>query len=198
MWSYKTPGIPDDAFERSEGVPITKEEVRALQISKSRLRPGDTVHDIGCGSGSFTVEAALQVGASGSIHAIDSDPRAIELTRRNLARFGVENATVILGDAREKVSGLPEADAVFIGGTCGHAAEIMGLCGQKLKDGGRIVVGTILVETLAAVLGAVEVGGFSDVDVAQVAIAKGRKTPTGTMMLARNTITVVSASKGRA
>ena len=61
MWKTKTPGIPDEFFERDEKVPITKEEVRVVQISKGRLKPGMIVYDIGCGSGSMSVEAALQV-----------------------------------------------------------------------------------------------------------------------------------------
>ena len=40
MWNYKTPGIPDEHFERAEKVPITKEEVRTIQLSKARLKPG--------------------------------------------------------------------------------------------------------------------------------------------------------------
>ena len=51
MWKSKTPGIPDEEFERTESVPITKEEIRAIQISKGRLSVGQTVLDIGCGSG---------------------------------------------------------------------------------------------------------------------------------------------------
>ena len=61
MWKFKTPGIPDEEFDRTESVPITKEEIRAIQISKARLVPGQTILDIGCGSGSITVEAGLQV-----------------------------------------------------------------------------------------------------------------------------------------
>jgi len=34
MWKTKTPGIPDELFERDEKVPITKEEVRVVQLSK--------------------------------------------------------------------------------------------------------------------------------------------------------------------
>ena len=71
MWNFKTPGIPDEEFERTEKVPITKEEVRTVQISKARLNPGQTVYDIGCGSGSISVEAALQIENSGKVIAID-------------------------------------------------------------------------------------------------------------------------------
>ena len=97
MWKSKTPGIPDDEFERIESVPITKEEVRSIQISKARLSPGQIVLDIGCGSGSISVEAGLQIESSGKIIGVDFDPTAIDLTRTNLKKFGVSNATLILG-----------------------------------------------------------------------------------------------------
>ncbi len=195
MWNYKTPGIPDKEFERTDEVPITKEEVRTLQISKARLRTGNLVYDVGCGSGSISVEAALQIESEGKIFAIDKDPNAIELTKKNLERFGINNVSVILGNAKEKISELPQADAIFIGGTGGDTKDIVELCQDKLKSGGRIVIGIILIETLYSVLKAIEKMKFSDVDITQVTISKSRKTTTGTMMLARNPVTIISATK---
>lgn len=195
MWKYKTPGIPDEEFERREDVPITKEEIRTLQISKARLCPGQTVYDIGCGSGSISVEAALQVESSGMVYAVDFDSKAVELTKKNLEKFGVSNVKIILGNAKEKISQLPEADAIFIGGTGGDTKEIIELCEDKLKSGGRIVIGTILIETLFSVLSSIDKLNFKSVDVTQVTISKSRKTSTGTMMLARNPVTVISATK---
>ena len=90
MWNTKTPGIPDAFFERDDGVPITKEEVRVVQISKARLKPGMIVYDIGCGSGSISVEAALQVEDSGHVHAVDNDAKAIELTKKILRNLELE------------------------------------------------------------------------------------------------------------
>ena len=84
MWKNKTPGIPDEEFERIDEVPITKEEIRVLQISKGRLCPGQTVYDIGCGSGSISVEASLQIESTGQVFAIDFDPKAVEITKKNL------------------------------------------------------------------------------------------------------------------
>jgi cobalt-precorrin-6B (C15)-methyltransferase len=195
MWKYSTPGIPDEFFERVEEVPITKEEVRAVQISKGRLSPGQIIYDVGCGSGSVSVEAALQVQQLGKVFAIDLDPNAVDLTKKNLAKFQISNVTVILGNAKEKISELPMADAIFIGGTGGDTADIVKLCESKLKQGGRIVIGTILIETLFAVLNVVEKLKFSSIDITQITISKSRKTSTGTMMLARNPVTIISASK---
>ncbi len=195
MWNYKTPGIPDEYFERTENVPITKEEVRTIQISKGRLKPGQTVYDIGCGSGSISIEAALQVESSGKVLAIDYDENAIELTKKNMYKFDLSNISVIHGNAKEKILELEEADAIFIGGTGGDTQEIVELSQNKLKSGGRIVIGTILIETLYSVLQILDKLQFESVDITQVTISKSRKTSTGTMMLARNPVTIVSATK---
>lgn len=195
MWQHKTPGIPDELFERVEDVPITKEEVRVIQISKARLSSGQTVYDVGCGSGSISIEAAHQVGSSGKVFSIDIDPNAVDLTKKNLEKFQISNVSVILGNAIQKIGELPIADTIFIGGTGGETAEIIKLCESKLKQGGRIVVGTILVETLYSVLNIIEKLSFSSVDIIQVTISKSKKTSTGTMFLARNPVTIISATK---
>ena len=195
MWDYKTPGIPDEEFERTEKVPITKEEVRTVQISKARLKPGQTVYDIGSGSGSISVEVALQVESSGKVIAIDYDQNAVDLTKKNLQKFDLSNVSVILGNAKEKISELEQADAIFVGGTGGDTKEIVELSEKKLKPGGRIVIGIILIETLYSVLQVMDSLQFKDVDITQVTISKSRKTTTGTMMLARNPVTIISATK---
>ena len=195
MWNFKTPGIPDEQFERTEKVPITKEEVRVIQISKARLRPGQLVYDIGCGSGSISVEAAIQVESTGKVLAIDYDENAIELTKKNIKKFGLSNVSLIYGNAKEKITELEPADAIFVGGTGKDTAEIVELCQDKLKAGGRIVIGTILIETLYTVLQVLDKLQFDSVDITQVTISKSRKTSTGTMMLARNPVTIISATK---
>ena len=195
MWNFKTPGIPDDYFERTENVPITKEEVRTIQISKARLCSGQTVYDIGCGSGSISIEAALQVGVDGKVIAIDYDNNAIELTKKNIKKFDVANVRVIYGNAKEVIPDLEEADAIFIGGTGGDTQYIVEQCQNKLKSGGRIVIGTILIETLYSILQILDKLDFNSVDITQVTISKNRKTSLGTMMLARNPVTIISATK---
>ncbi|MGA7042746.1 MAG: methyltransferase, partial [Nitrososphaeraceae archaeon] len=94
LWNYRTPGIPDELFERTEQVPITKEDVRALVLSKLRLKENSSAIDIGCGSGSITVELCLQT-KDNKVYAIDFEEKATELTRKNLLKFGLK-AEVIL------------------------------------------------------------------------------------------------------
>jgi cobalt-precorrin-6B (C15)-methyltransferase len=102
---------------------------------------------------------------------------------------------MIYGNAKEKILELEEADTIFIGGTGGDTKEIVELSENKLKSGGRIVIGIILIETLYSVLQILDKLQFESVDITQVTISKSRKTSTGTMMLARNPVTIISATK---
>ena len=192
MWEYRTPGVSDELFDRTEQVPITKEDIRAIAISKLRLKDGSSAIDVGCGSGSITVELCLQT--KGPVFAIDFDENAIELTKRNLEKFG-QNANVILGKAQDVLPTLPKVDAVIIGGSWGETAQVIRLASDRLKSGGRMVVDTILVETVYHALEAINSLGFRDIDITQVAISKARKVTTGTMMLARNPVTIIAATK---
>ena len=102
---------------------------------------------------------------------------------------------MIYGDAKEKIPDLEQADAIFIGGTGGDTQDIVKICNRKLRSGGRIVIGIILIETLYSVLKVLDELDFDSVDITQVTISKSRKTSTGTMMLARNPVTIISATK---
>lgn len=196
MWSYRTPGIPDEFFIKGEGVPgPTKEEIRALTISKARLREGAYVIDVGCGVGSLSVEAALQVGAEGRVFAIDEDEEAVKLTRANLAKFGVQNIVqVIHGKAPEAMLELPLADAVIIGGSA-SLKDVIKVSREKIKEKGRIVVNTIMLETCYEALQEIKRLNFREIDATTVFVAKGKWVDTGVMMMARNPITIISATK---
>jgi cobalt-precorrin-6B (C15)-methyltransferase len=192
VWDYRTPGIPDELFERTEEVPITKEDIRAIAISKLRLKEGHSAIDVGCGSGSITVELCLQT--KGKVYAIDFDEKAVELTKKNLQKFGVK-AEVILGKAQDILPKLLEVDAVMVGGTWGDTKQVIELAVGRLKKGGRIVIDTIVIETLYQALTAVNELELKEIDITQVTISKARKVTTGTMMLARNPVMIISATK---
>jgi len=196
MWNYRTPGIPDDLFITSEGIPgPTKEEIRVLTISKARIREGFLVADVGCGVGSLTVEAALQVGPSGRVFAIDEDEKAVKVTRENVTKFNVQDRVeIICGKAPEAMRNLPSMDVVIVGGSM-SLKGILETSWMKLKEGGRIVVNAIMLETAYETLHELKRLRFRDIDVAAIFVAKGKFVSGGVMMLARNPITVISATK---
>jgi cobalt-precorrin-6B (C15)-methyltransferase len=196
IWTYKTPGVPDEMFLQSESVPgPTKEEVRVLTISKARLHEGSVVFDVGCGTGGLTVEAALQVAPSGKVYSLDEDQEAVELTNSNVKKFGLEeNVNVTRGKAPEALANFPSADAILVGGS-DSLREVLQASKAKLKQNGRVVVNAILLETACTAVDELKKLNFKEIDVAQVSVAKGKQINSGTMMMARNPITIVSASK---
>lgn len=193
-WNSKSPGIPDEFFLREEEVPITKEEVRSIIISKLRLKENDSVIDIGCGSGSITVELCLQC-QKGKVFGVDLDFQAVNLTKKNLEKFKVD-ADIRLGNAMDILESLPAVDAIVVGGTTGKTQELINQSIRKLNQGGRLVITTILIETMFKAMKTVNESNFlKDIDFTQIIISKGRTTKTGTMLLARNPVLIISATK---
>ena len=196
MVNYRTPGIPDELFARSENIPMTKEEIRALTISKARLKASDVVIDVGCGTGSITVEAARQVSPGGVVYAIDRDRKAITLTEKNLSKFNISDSVQLVNrEATQALGKLPAVDAILIGSGGTNLAKIIQLSFKKLKPTGRIVINAILLETASTALNELSRLHFKDVEVIQVTIAKSRKIRQGTMMIARNPIMIISGVK---
>ena len=196
-WAYKTPGIPDEMFNQNDEVPgPTKEEIRVITISKARLCEGSVVIDVGCGTGGLTVEAALQVAPKGKVYAIDEDEAAVKLTKSNVEKFGVQNTvSVTRGKAPDALLSMPNADAVFIGGGGVSLRAIVQTAHYKLKPSGRIVVNAILLETATTAINELKTLGYKDIDITHISVAKGKQINSGTMMMARNPITIVSATK---
>ena len=138
-------GIEDDEFIRGD-VPMTKKEIRMVVMNEARIEEDSVVLDVGAGTGSISIEAAL--GApKGHVYAIERFEKAIDLIRQNQEKFGVENLTIIEAKAPEGMEDLPELDAVIIGGSAGGMGTIMDEATRLLKVGGRLVVTAVTMET---------------------------------------------------
>ena len=62
-------------------------------------RPGDTVLDIGSGSGTDVLYAALKVGPKGTVYGLDITPAMISKARTNITKMGARNVQILEGDA---------------------------------------------------------------------------------------------------
>lgn len=192
-WKYRTGGIPDDMFIRGQ-VPMTKTEVRAVTIAKARLRDTDIVWDIGAGTGSISIEAAL-AAANGCVYAVEKNEEALALIESNIRLFETDNVIVCPGAAPEALSGLPAPDRVFIGGSGGSLAEIISLVNRELPVGGRIVINAVVLETLTTAAETLKTLDFGDLDITQVTIAKASPVGRVHMFRSHNPVFVISAEK---
>jgi cobalt-precorrin-6B (C15)-methyltransferase len=191
----RVPGIPDEEFIREEKIPMTKEEIRVLALSKARLFTGARFLDIGSGTGSVTVEAGLIVGDEGKVYAIEKDDLAYSLTLKNLQKFNVRNVVVIKGEAPDAISEINEQlDSVFIGGGSERIREIITAIDPKLKKGGRVVADAILLETAVSATNALVELGYKT-ELIEVIVAKGMKTSKGYAMISRNPVFIIYGEK---
>ena len=186
-----THGLPDEAFDRDE-TPMTKSEVRAISLSKLALTRNAVIYDIGSGSGSVSVECALQADC-GRVYAIEMKEKAIALTRRNAGKFHLANLEVIPGTAPEALENLPAPTHAFIGGSTGNMRGIIE-CLLKKNPSVRIVVNTVTLETLA---GLTEISGeFDFCDIAEVSVNKARRLGRYQLMTSQNPVFVFTLQNG--
>ena len=85
-------------------------------LSGADIRPGQTVLEIGCGTGFFTLPAARYVGDKGSLVAMDILPASVELVSEKVRCAGLKNVRVIRGDAMETKLNDESMDAVLLFG----------------------------------------------------------------------------------
>ena len=138
--------IRDEEFIKSEAVPgPTKEEIRCLVMCKGQIAHQDVVLDVGCGTGGLSVESARRAK---KVIALDKNPEAIEITRKNLEKLDLIHKVQLLeGDAISLMEKVDSFDVLLVGGSSGDLTQIIKKGYEKLKPNGRIVVTSILLET---------------------------------------------------
>lgn len=186
---YAAPGLPDSTFLRGE-VPMTKEEIRTLVLSKLRLEADHILWDIGAGTGSVSIEGAMCLPA-GRVYAIERNPDAVALLQENRERFGAVNLEIVSGMAPDVLADLPAPDRVFLGGTSGQLEASLKAIFSK-NPSARIVMTAITLETLGAALNCWSQFELAETDIVQVAVTKTRKAGRYHMPEARNPIWILS------
>ena len=187
-------GIADDEFIRGK-VPMTKQEIRILTLAKARIGAGDVVYDIGAGTGSLSIEAALQA-ENGHVYAIERKSEGIALIQQNAEKFGVENLTVVQQEAPEGMEALPACNVVLIGGSGSHLEEILAAVDRKLVQGGRILLNCITVQTLASCIAYMRRNERYSYEAIQVQVNRLRQVGPYDMAEAINPIYIVVCEKG--
>ena len=189
-WPYASSGIPDELFIRGD-VPMTKQEGRAVALAKLRLTATDTVWDVGAGTGSVSIEAAL-VARAGSVWAVERNAAGLRLIRENADAFGCGNVRAVPGVAPEALAKLPVPDAVFVGGSAGELPSIVEAALEK-NSHVRLCVPCVTIETLTEACALLSGSRFKGFEACQLSAARAEAVGSHHLMKAQNPVFLVSA-----
>lgn len=185
-------GLSDDLFIRSK-VPMTKQEIRAVSLSKLMPQETDVIYDIGAGTGSCSVELALQA-KRGMVYAFERNEEAVQLIEKNKALFGVENLTVVPGEASENLEAMLVPDCVFIGGSGGNLCKMLDTVYAK-NPACRVVINAITVETLIEAAEYYKAHDAYALDIVNVFAARAKKLGAYNLMMSQNPVYIMTALK---
>jgi len=185
-------GMPDRGFEHQNGL-ITKSEVRAVTLAKLCLRPHHVMWDLGAGSGSVSIEASLLV-RTGRVIAVEKHPERVRHIQVNKHRFRAFNVEVVQAAAPDGLENLPAPDRVFIGGGGKDLEKIMTSAGSRLRPGGRMVVNTVLLDSMGTARETFRALGC-ETEVVQVQVNASREISGSRRLAAQNPVWIVSGWK---
>ncbi len=180
--------IPDDEFIRGE-VPMTKSEIRCISLAKLGLSENSVLYDIGAGTGSVSVEAALKL-TDGKVYAIERNEKALGLIEENKRKFAADNIEIIEGKAPAVLDTLPAPTHVFIGGSGGNMLEIIESCFNK-NPTVKIVINAVSLNTLCEVNNIIEQKDFN-AEVICVNTARDRMLGSYRLMTGLNPVYVIT------
>lgn len=187
--------IKDSEFIRGN-CPMTKEDIRALSIWKMDLNKKSVVLDIGSGTGTITIQAAM-LCTEGKVYSIEKDEEAFLVSSKNIEKFNVRNVFIEKGEALDFLNKCENEslkfDSIFIGGSGGDLEVIIEKCDSLLKDSGTLVMNFITLNN--AYKGIEKVKSLNyEVEITNVNISKNKGKSY--MMIANNPIYIVKCSKG--
>ncbi len=193
LWPYATPGIPDQLFNQLPGIPLTKRDVRLLVMGYLRLKPDAQLWDIGAGTGTVTIEAAL-LCPQGKITAVERDQDVAGLIKTNCDRFEVSNVDVITGSAPEclnHIQGSP--NCILIEGA--PLQTTLETAWKKLAMNGRIVVTASNLETLYTASETFATLQMRNIEVAQPAVNRLETRGNRQVFTSGDPIFIISGDK---
>ncbi len=180
-------------FIKSCDVPgPTKEAIRAIILYKSEVSHTDKVVDCGCGTGGITCEFSQRAE---EVISIDTNPEAIEITKKNLEKFGLgDNVTLINDNGANALKDIDNIDIAIVGGSGRELENILDIIDSKLNSKGRVIITAILVDTKIEAVNKLKELNYNP-KIMEVNISNGRVLDRGVMMISENPIAIITAKK---
>lgn len=208
------PMLKDSAFIRDK-IPMTKEEIRHIVINKLQLKEDSIFFDIGGGTGSISIEAAM-LDRNIKVFTFENNVEAVRLIEKNIEHFGRKNVKVIEGIFPEIMMNKPnDSDSItnecrnyiiknknritsaFIGGTRGRLLEMIEYL-YSLNNTMKICITAVTLESINQVMEIIkksqESNMITDVDISQISYSKVKKIGNYNMFKAENPIMIFTFS----
>ncbi|KXG78519.1 Ribosomal protein L11 methyltransferase [Fervidicola ferrireducens] len=131
-----------------------------LELLERYVKEGQTVIDVGCGSGILSI-AAAKLGAA-KVLAIDKDQVAVKVAEENVERNGVGQVEVVRGDGLRGTNF--KADIIVANIIADVIVEMAADAAANLKDGGFFICSGIIKDKKLPVCRALENAGFDVVE----------------------------------
>ncbi|MCB2185260.1 MAG: precorrin-6y C5,15-methyltransferase (decarboxylating) subunit CbiE [Deltaproteobacteria bacterium] len=187
-----TLAAPEEAYVHQAGL-ITKAEVRAVALGLLALAPGQTLWDLGAGSGAVGLEAGL-LTAGGRVLAVEKDPARREQIAANRQALGAGHLEIVAAELPAGLAELPAPDRVFVGGGGDQLPAILEVVGRRLAPGGVVVVSLVKLESLEAARRALAQADMA-AEVVQLNISRAAPLTGGMYLKALNPVWLVRGTK---
>ena len=190
-WRNVSYGLPDETFVRGK-VPMTKEEVRAVVLSKLSLRSHDHLLDVGAGTGSVALEAARLL-SDGRVTALERNEEGVKLIYQNALQLGINNLEIQQGNAASLLPACRDVNRVFIGGSGGELADIVQWVATDTAPETVVVITAVTLNTLEESRRLLQSEKFGAPEVVQVAVTRVEKVGNSDMLRAQSPVWVIRA-----
>ena len=132
---------------------------------------------------------------AGKVISIDTNPEAIEVTSKNLKKFGLgDNVTLINDDGANALKDIDNIDIAVVGGSGRQLENILDIVDEKLNPKGRIIITAILVDTKVEATNKLKSLGYNP-KLMEVNVSNGRILDRGILMISENPIAIMTAQK---
>jgi ubiquinone/menaquinone biosynthesis C-methylase UbiE len=120
-----------------------REEDCRTMLKALQVKPGQTVCDMGCGNGFYTLQLARLVGPRGLVYAVDIQPEMLQMLVRNAAEARLANIRPVLGtpiDPRLPAGEIDMMLCVDVYHEFSHPGAMLARIKESLAPDGRLVL----------------------------------------------------------
>ncbi len=137
------------------------------------------------------------LSSGGEVYAIEQEEEARQLIKENRERFAVPNLHIQSGGtAPAALENLPTPTHVFVGGSGGQLADILHHVRQRGGSGITVLVSSVTLTTAAEAANLFQTPSFSEPDIVQLSVCRGKPVGGRHIMTAQNPVTLVRAKTG--